>query len=78
MTRRRKAKVQQQALQRAVENSAISNYPAIYEGFAAKGIAADDIKPRENVFTFESVPSSRPVCPTRRAWGEDHDLARWR
>ena len=28
------------------------NYVAILEGFAARGIPMDEIKPRENVFTF--------------------------
>jgi antirestriction protein ArdC len=32
----------------------MTNYPAIFEGFMAKGIAEADIKPRENVFTFNA------------------------
>jgi antirestriction protein ArdC len=28
------------------------NYPSIFEGFMAKGIVIEDIRPRENVFTF--------------------------
>ena len=32
----------------------MSNYPAIFHGFIAKGIPESDIKPRENVFTFEA------------------------
>lgn len=49
-----KQQMQQEALTRAVSSQAISNYPLIIEGFTAKGIPADDIKPRENVFTFNA------------------------
>lgn len=42
------------ALQNAVSGQSFSNYQAIFEGFAAMGIAAEDIKPRENVFTFNA------------------------
>ena len=31
-----------------------ANYPAIIEGFVQRGIAAGDIKPRENVFTYDA------------------------
>jgi antirestriction protein ArdC len=30
------------------------NYSSIFDGFMAKGIALEDIKPRENVFTFNA------------------------
>jgi DNA repair protein RadC len=43
-----------EALDRARTGEAVTNYPAIYEGFTAKGIAEADIKPRENVFTFHA------------------------
>jgi hypothetical protein len=43
-----------EALERARDNTSHTNYPAIYAGFAAKGIAEADIKPRENVFTFQA------------------------
>ena len=43
-----------EALDRATTNQSLTNYPAIYEGFMAKGIAEADIKPRENVFTFNA------------------------
>ena len=42
------------ALDRATTNQSLTNYPAIYEGFMDKGIAEGDIKPRENVFTFNA------------------------
>ena len=44
----------QESLDRAQAGQSFSNYPAIFEGFLAKGIAADQIKPRENVFTFNA------------------------
>jgi antirestriction protein ArdC len=43
-----------EALERATTGQALTNYPAIFEGFMAKGIAEADIKPRENVFTFQA------------------------
>jgi hypothetical protein len=45
---------QQEALTNATQRQSMANYPAIFEGFAAKGIAMADIKPRENVFTFNA------------------------
>lgn len=44
----------QESLDRAQAGLSFSNYPAIFEGFLAKGISADQIKPRENVFTFNA------------------------
>jgi len=44
--------LQEKALSRALQSLSMSNYPAIYLGFEAKGIAAEDIKPRENVFSL--------------------------
>lgn len=44
----------QEALQRATSGQSYSNFPAIFQGFAAKGIPESDIKPRENVFTYEA------------------------
>jgi antirestriction protein ArdC len=32
----------------------MSNYPAIFQGFMARGIPESEIHPRENVFTFEA------------------------
>lgn len=40
------------ALSNATGRQSAMNYTAIIEGFTAKGIAADDIRPRENIFTF--------------------------
>lgn len=49
-----KQAIAQQALSNAVSGQSMSNYPAIIEGFMAKGIAAADIQPRVNVFTFHA------------------------
>jgi hypothetical protein len=43
-----------ESLKRAVHGQSCSNFPAIFQGFAAKGIAESEIKPRENVFTFQA------------------------
>jgi antirestriction protein ArdC len=43
----------QEALSRATSGQSFSNFPAIFAGFAAKGIPESEIKPRENVFTFQ-------------------------
>jgi len=44
----------QEALSRAVNGQSCSNFPAIFQGFAAKGIPEDEVKPRENVFTYDA------------------------
>ena len=49
-----KDETRREALQRAVSGQTMSNYPAIFHGFIAKGIPESEIKPRENVFTFEA------------------------
>ena len=43
-----------EALSRAIYGQSAANFPAIFAGFAAKGVAEEEIKPRENVFTFEA------------------------
>ncbi len=43
-----------EALSRAVSGKTLSNYPAIFQGFIAKGIPEPEIRPRENVFTFQA------------------------
>jgi hypothetical protein len=50
----RKTEIQHEALTRAVTGQSLSNYPAIFQGFSAKGISEDQIKPRENVFSFQA------------------------
>lgn len=44
----------QEALGRAVNGQSWLNYATIIDGFTAKGIAADDILPRVNVFTYRA------------------------
>ena len=58
-----KEEVRQEALARAVSGQSYSNFPAIFQGFAAKGIPESEIKPRENVFTFDAWKAlGRVVC----------------
>ena len=47
-------KLERQALTNALSGMSTLNYQAIIQGFVAKGIAAENIKPRENVFTFHA------------------------
>jgi antirestriction protein ArdC len=49
-----KQQLQQEALNRATTNSSVRNYGLIFSGFAAKGIPEADIKPRENVLTYQA------------------------
>jgi hypothetical protein len=49
-----KAEIQQEALSRAVGGQSLANWPAILQGFSAKGIPESDIRPRENVFTYHA------------------------
>lgn len=46
--------MQQEALSHALQSQSVMNYAAIFTGFGEKGISQDDIKPRENVFTFHA------------------------
>lgn len=48
------SELQSEAYSRAVGNGSTRNYMTIISGFVAKGISADDIIPRENVFTFHA------------------------
>ena len=54
MTTEQRDTMRQEALDRARFGRTYSNYPAIIAGFAARGIAENEILPRENVFTFEA------------------------
>jgi hypothetical protein len=54
LTEEERAARWQQSLQRAVTSESMANFDAIIEGFAAKGIPAEDIVPRQNVFTFHA------------------------
>ena len=46
--------IQHESLTRATSGQSVANYTLIILGFTAKGISADDIRPRENVFTFNA------------------------
>ena len=46
--------MQREALTKAASGQSFANYPAIIAGFTAKGIPEDQIRPRENVFTFQA------------------------
>jgi len=46
--------MRQEALSRATSGMTLTNYPAIYAGFMAKGIPETEIQPRVNVFTFNA------------------------
>jgi len=46
--------IRREALTRAVSGQSLTNFPAIFQGFTAKGIPESEIKPRENVFTFNA------------------------
>ena len=43
-----------EALSRAVHGQSFGNFPAIFSGFAARGIPEPEIRPRENVFTYDA------------------------
>ena len=45
---------QAEALSRALTGKTWSNFPAIIQGFKARGIPEDQILPRENVFTYQA------------------------
>jgi len=49
-----KEQMQGEALTRAVSGQSLSNWPAIVAGFVAKGVPEHDIRPRENVFTYNA------------------------
>ena len=49
-----KNETNQNALSKAVGGQSMTNYPTIINGFIEKGIPKTEIKPRENVFTFNA------------------------
>ncbi|MCX2694476.1 ArdC-like ssDNA-binding domain-containing protein [Pseudomonas sp. DCB_CB] len=49
-----RTEVQQAALQNALADRSMANYEPIIEGFMEKGIPAEEITPRENVFTYNA------------------------
>jgi hypothetical protein len=49
-----KSEIEAESLDRARSGQTMSNYPAIFAGLMVKGIPECEIKPRENVFTFNA------------------------
>lgn len=49
-----KQELAQKALSRARTGNSLTNLPAVYTGFMEKGIPMHDIKPRENVLTYQA------------------------
>lgn len=60
-----------EALTRACTGQTLSNYPAIFQGFTAIGIPEQDIRPRENVFTYEAWKASADT------FARDNMESRW-
>lgn len=54
LTQAEREEMQRDALGRAVSFQSTMNYGPIIAGFVAKGVPADDISPRENVFTYNA------------------------
>ena len=54
LTQQERQERARESLGRATQGVTMSNFPAIFEGFTVRGIPEDDIRPRENVFTFEA------------------------
>ncbi len=63
--------------ERARASQALTNFPAIYRGFMAKGIAEADIKPRENVFTFNAWKALEGPADFIIRTGDRCALTRW-
>jgi antirestriction protein ArdC len=51
---RRPAVNSAEALSRAISGQSVANYAQIYRGFMERGIPESEIKPRENVFTYDA------------------------
>lgn len=54
MSKLTRDEMQAEALANATQGQSAVNYAAIYAGFMARGIPESEIKPRENVFTFNA------------------------
>lgn len=50
----KQAAIHAEALTRAKTGQSMTNYPDIFRGFLEKGIPVEEIKPRENVLTFNA------------------------
>src|SRR5262249_52445639 len=68
-----KEEMQLEALSRAASGQSLTNLPAIFHGFMAKGIPEADIRPRENVH-LSRLAGAWPPSPPRRARREGHHV----
>lgn len=50
----RQAVNSQEALSRAISGQSVANYAQIFRGFMERGIPESEIKPRENIFTYDA------------------------
>lgn len=46
--------IQAQALRNALAERSMANYETIFNDFAEKGVPVDEVKPRENVFSYNA------------------------
>ncbi len=44
----------QAALDKVLSSASYANYPAIFDGFMERGFSPEDIRPRENIFTYRA------------------------
>ena len=49
-----RSEIQAQALRNALAERSVANYETIFNEFAEKGVPAEDVKPRENVFSYNA------------------------
>ncbi len=54
LSQEQRSQIEREALGRARDGASWSNFPAVINGFAAKGIPEADIEPRVNVFTYHA------------------------
>ncbi len=53
-TRLNRGEIQAQALRNALAERSMANYETIFSEFAEKGVPVDEVKPRENVFSYNA------------------------
>jgi antirestriction protein ArdC len=49
-----RSQIEAEALRNALADRSIANYEAIFEGFEEMGIPMEEVRPRENVFTYHA------------------------
>ena len=81
VTGRKPSKAELRALASATTVQSLRNYPVIFDFYAARGIATDDIDPQKNVLTFKAwkalgrVPRKPDDWPTDQKYG--CTIAKW-